>query len=470
MEHPVMTRILAAILLAALLAAGNPDIVAAARITPPDVIVVGGTPSGVVAAVAAARRGLTVELDVAGTTLGGVLTDGMMDQWDLNLGPSGEVIERGIFAEIVARLGDSFTPEHAEAQLAELVARTPRITVHFERVPQSVSTDLTPQGTTVKAILFRTNDGTHLSTAADYVDATDDGDVAALAGAHYTLGREDMGEDARMQSATLMFALRGVDARALAGGYDFARFGPGGSTGSRVWGFSKLLRSYRPTDPRVLVRDLNLGITPHGEVTVNAIDVLGVNGLDPAQVAAATALAKTEAPYLLAFLRDRVPGLEDAEIARFARSLYVRETRHVLGLAYLTSTDVWAAQRPFDTIGLSSYPLDLHPVTAHDQPGYAPVRHVYGVPFGALVPAGFQNLLLASRAISASHVAAGSARIIPTTIEEGEAAGAACALAQRLHATFPQIDRSEPLVADLRLDLRARGAILEGPSRLARAL
>jgi hypothetical protein len=104
----------------------------------------------------------------------------------------------------------------------------------------------------------------------------------------------------------------------------------------------------------------------------------------------------------------------------------VRETRHIEGVERLTASDVWDGRIPADTIALGSYPIDLHPVDTTDEPAYASERHVYGIPFGALVPKGFTNVLLASPAISASHLASGSARVIPTTIAEGEADALAC--------------------------------------------
>ena len=140
--------------------------------------------------------------------------------------------------------------------------------------------------------------------------------------------------------------------------------------------------------------------------------------------------------------------------------MYVRETRHVFGREWLTAADVWHGVRPADRIGLSSYPLDLHPVTATSRPAYAPVRHVYGIGFGMLVPRGFTNLLLAGPSISASHEAAGSARVIPTTIEEGEADGAAAALAHERHTTVAAIDQSAAAIAALQADLRRHGTIL----------
>jgi hypothetical protein len=117
--------------------------------------------------------------------------------------------------------------------------------------------------------------------------------------------------------------------------------------------------------------------------------------------------------------------------------------------------------KPADRIALASYPIDLHPVDANDHNAYAPVRHVYGIPLGAMIPRDFANLLLASPSISASHEAAGSARTIPTTIEEGQAAGTAAALAIARHVTVASLDASATCVSALQRTLRHDGAILE---------
>jgi hypothetical protein len=426
----------------------------------PDVVVVGGTAAGIAAALAATRNGLRVELDVAGERLGADVTDGMMDQWDYNESPTGQVIQRGIFAEMLARLGDAFAPGPAADGLARWVARSPAITVRYRQVPVRVLAQPSPHGRVVTAIVFATPAGLREAATRFIIDATDDGDVAAETGARYDIGRQDTGRDQKTQAATLMFSLRGVDRALLTSRYDARRFGYGGTHGVRVWGFSTVLRSFHPRDPRVVVRDANFGFTPSGEVTVNAINVLGVNGLDPASEADAVRRAKAETPRLVAFLRSHVPGLARCELARFAGSLYVRETRHFAGLRSLTASAIWFGDEPSDTIGLASYPLDVHASDDATTRGFAAMRHVYGVPFGALVPRGVVNLLLASRAIAASHVAAGSVRTIPTTVEEGEAAGVACALASRQHLMFPALDRL-PWIVALQHELRREGAIVE---------
>ena len=425
------------------------------------VLVVGGTPAGVAAAVAAARQGADVTLVASRPQLGGILTDAMMDQWDLNLAPDGGTIQGGLFREIHAALGDAFTPAEAASVFLNLVLSEPRIHLITSAKPIDVSASTVNGGRVVGSVRFtRAGGGTFEIDTADVVDATDDGDVAALAGARYDVGRQDTGQDERMQAVTLMFTLRGLDWSRVVAAYDPASYGAGGAIDARAWGYATVMRAYRPLSPEVVVRDLNLGHETDGEVTVNAIDVLGIDGRSASDLARARTISEEETPHLIAFLRDRLPGFEDATLGRYASAVYVRETRHFDGVDRLTSTDVWDGAIPDDTIGLSSYPLDLHPVTADDKLAYAATRHVYGIPFGTLVPRDLANLILASPAISATHIAAGSARVVPTTIEEGEAAGIAAAYAQRSGTTFTAMAHDATAIAAVRELLLHNGTIL----------
>jgi len=434
----------------------------------PDVLVVGGTPAGVAAAVAAARRGDSVVLVAQRDELGGVLTDAMMDQWDLNIAPHGTTsVEGGIFREIYAALGDSFTPDDAARVFGQLVAREPRIRVVTDAEPVGVVATQTGLERHVDSVTFAgVRDHHSFVVAAPYIiDATDDGDVAALAGARYDLGRQDTGRDLLMQPVTLMFTLTGVDWPAVERSYRPKRFGPGGAGDRRAWGYGKLMERYWPLSDDVVVRDLNFGHEDGGSVTVNAIDVLGIDAVRADELDRARTISEAETPHLVEFLRATIPGFRNARIGRYADAIYVRETRHFIGVERLTSEDIWNGKIPEDTIGLSSYPLDLHPVTVTDRPAFAPVRHVYGVPLGTLIPRDFRNLILAGPAISASHMASGSARVIPTTIEEGEAAGAAAAQAALHHITFLDLVLSMPQIAELRDDLRDHGAIFAASPR-----
>jgi hypothetical protein len=370
-------------------------------------------------------------------------------------------VEGGIFREIYAALGDSFTPAEAARAFGALVGVEPRIRVITNAQAVAVTTlpdDADRRVASVTIDDLRDHHETVLG-ARSIIDATDDGDVAALAGARYDIGRQDTGRDTLMQPVTLMFTLTGVDWRAVERSYRAARFGPGGATDRRAWGYGSLMQQYWPLSADVVVRDLNFGHEDGGSVTVNAIDVLGIDGRIAGDLDRARTIAQIESPHLVAFLQTHLPGFAHARIGRYADSIYVRETRHFFGIERLTADDIWGGKVPEDTIGLSSYPLDLHPVTIGDRPAFAPVRHVYGVPLGTLIPRGFTNLILAGPAISASHIASGSVRVIPTTIEEGEAAGAAAAQAEAHHITLAALATSMPEIAELRDDLRAHGAI-----------
>jgi hypothetical protein len=393
--------------------------------------------------------------------LGGILSDAMMDQWDLNLAPDGASVEGGLFGEMHAALGDAFTPASAVALFARMTSAEPRIHVITGAHPVAVSATGAEGDRSVRSVTFARTDGSEFLLGAEtIVDATDNGDVAAMAGARFDLGRQDTGIDERMQPVTLMFTLNGVDWPRVVAAYDAARYGNGGADDRRAWGYATILRGYRPLSPDVLVRDLNLGREPDGAVSVNAIDVLGIDGRSSADLDRARAISEHETPHLIAFLRGRLDGFDGATLGRYAQAVYVRETRHFAGLERLTATAVWSGTIPDDTIGLSSYPLDLHPVTVSERLAYAPIRHVYGIPLGALVPRDLANVILASPAISATHLAAGSARVIPTTIEEGEAAGDAAALAAQRHLTIAALAHDANDVTDLRAELRSDGAIL----------
>lgn len=80
----------------------------------------------------------------------------------------------------------------------------------------------------------------------------------------------------------------------------------------------------------------------------------------------------------------------------------------------------------------------------------------YGIPARCLVAAGIDNLLVAGRAISASHAAAASARGQPVCMATGHAAGTMAALAARAVAKPAALD-----IAEIQKTLTAQNAVLE---------
>jgi hypothetical protein len=391
--------------------------------------------------------------------LGGDLTGAMLNMLDMDFAPDGRHLAQGVFLEIYQKLGMTFDVEYAKRVFMHLVQREPLITLKLRTQPVAV----VMRGRWVTGVEFEdaARHVTETICAQRIVDATDDADIAAMAGVPYTIGREGSGIDRAMMSATLVFELGGVDWRGVVSaitGSTTRHIMRGGVFRGNVWGYGPIMRMYRPTQPGVAIYDLNIGQQNERSVLINGLLVFGVDGTDPASVADAIQRARAELPHLIEFLRDMAPGFEHAYLIRIADYLYIRETRHIRGLYTLTAQDIVDGRVFWDAIGVANYPIDLHPYHPGEVNPFAPRRYLYTIPFRSLVPVGVGNLLVASRSISASYEAAGSARVVPTTMEEGQAAGAAAVLSIRAKLSFKQFAERPQVVRNLQATLHTQGA------------
>ncbi len=426
------------------------------------VLVVGGTPAGVAAAVSAARMGLPVILTEARPYLGGDLTGPMLNTFDMDLGPRGKHLAQGVFFEIYRQLGMTFDVEEAKRVFLEEVSQEPLVSLRLHTRPVGALMN----GPWIAGVVVENTllpDEPETICAQRVVDATDDADVAAMAGVPYTLGREGSGIDRAMMSATLVFELGGVNWRqivAFVTGEKTRHMARGGTWQGNVWGYGPIMRTYVPTQTGVAIYDLNIGLQHSQTVLINGLLVFDVDGTDPASVADGMRRARAELPQLVEFLHEAAPGFSQAYLIRAADYLYIRETRHIRGLYTLMAQDIMESRVFWDAIGVASYPIDIHPYHPGELNPYGPRRYVYTIPFRSLVPVSVGNLVCASRSISASYEAAGSARVVPTTMEEGQAAGAAAALSIRSHVSFWRLVERAELVHELQVVLYEQGAYL----------
>ncbi|MBI4277435.1 MAG: FAD-dependent oxidoreductase [Armatimonadetes bacterium] len=419
-----------------------------------EVVVYGGTPAGVAAAVAAARMGRTVILAEPTDALGGDQVHAYQTMMDMSYGPRYFVVTRGLFLEVFRKLGYVFDPQTAARVFHDMVTAEKKIRLIYRaRLVRAERKDAH-----VTAVVVQEPGGDYRLSGERFVDATNDADLAAAAGVPHSLGREAGGPDRRMQSATLIFRVTGVDWPALVA----ARFGSG--RGDRlVWGFSKIVAAYRPRTPGVAAYDLNLGRLPDGSVVINSINIFGVDGTDPRSAAGGRRRALEEIPHFIGHLRGHLPGFSRAEFLDAAPGLYVRETRLIHGLYTLTAKDVLSGRVFEDQIGAASYPIDLHPYGPGDGNPHAPVRRIYTIPLRSLIPQKVEGLLVASRALGATYEAAGSVRVMPSTMVVGEAAGVAAAISIDARALVHGFAQRPDLVARVQEALRRTGAFLLTP-------
>jgi hypothetical protein len=110
----------------------------------------------------------------------------------------------------------------------------------------------------------------------------------------------------------------------------------------------------------------------------------------------------------------------------------------------------------FDSIGIGSYRIDLHPSTQGDN--YIDVESLpFQIPLGALLPVRVENLLPACKNIGTTHITNGCYRLHPVEWAIGEAAGSLAAYACAASEPPRAIRASQKHLADFQNSLVKQG-------------
>lgn len=435
-----------------------------------DVIVAGTDPEGVMAAVSAARNGLNVLL-VDGRNreiLGGLMTVGGLNSLDPLYSPvqssiSGKhnFLNKGLFQEWYDQIeGTSFDTNTAANAFYRMVTAESNIDLlmkvqSMEPILESGTED-TSLVTGMKIVM---EDGsTRDISAKAVIDATQDGDIAAAAGAPYTVGREDAGEPNAQMAVTLVFEMSGVTQEI------WESFGKHENTGidtMSAWGFPSAKEYVSSNPERVSLRGLNIGRQNDGTILINAMHIYNVDPLDPASVEEALEIGRAEAPRIVEFLKTKFPEMKDLEFSGTADELYVRETRHFIGEYRLKMTDLLDNRDHWDAIAYGSYDVDIQKTSPTDNGMIVMSPYQYGIPFRTLVPQKVDGLLIVGKTASFDSLPHGSARVIPVGMATGQAAGAAVKLAIDNGTTFRELSKSEELIGKLRSTLTEQGMDLK---------
>lgn len=164
-------------------------------------------------------------------------------------------------------------------------------------------------------------------------------------------------------------------------------------------------------------------------------------------------------------LRPDVVGTEDG----LAKTPYIRESRRIAAEFTVTERHVGTAARRAegaaaaavfaDSVGIGSYPIDLHPTTGGDNYIDFPALP-FQIPLGALLPRRMENLLPACKNIGTTHLTNGCYRLHPVEWNIGEAVGALAAFCL-VRKTAPRAVRADAaLLAEFQAALVAQGVPL----------
>ncbi len=391
------------------------------------VLVAGGGPAGVAAALQAARGGADTLLIESQGRLGGAAVSNYVSPF---MGGADSPLVEEILA---ANGGAEVDFQFLDLTYADLLEQASvNILLHTWAAEAQV------KGSRLQTVETFSKNGRQKIKARVVIDATGDGDVAAAAGAQFEKGRT---ADGLMQPMTVMFVLAGAAENAfVSGSEESARqiHLPAGT-----WEEVILTGQAAGELPEnVGVIRLYPGRGPDERI-VNATQVNYVDGTKAEDLTRAELSARRQARQILDFLRRRAPGYENIRLAGMPAAVGVRETRRILGEAYLTKEDLLAGRKwPDAVVWNANFCIDIHNPDGQGQaegPQAARVQP-YDIPFGCLIPKGFDNLLTAGRCISGSHEAHASYRVQKICLATGAAAGAAAALAVQAGVSVREVD------------------------------
>ncbi|MBU9712717.1 FAD-dependent oxidoreductase [Evansella tamaricis] len=440
-----------------------------------DVVVAGGGPSGIMAAIAAARSGAKTMLVERYGFLGGMATNALVGP--LQTFHAGEKqIAKGLGEEAIQRLKKiGGTPGHVKDMIGFVPTVTPVDVeklkfVYQEMVEESgVHLQLHTVVTGVQLGTDSNLEALHLYNKSGhfqvegkaFVDCTGDGDVVHYSGVPYEKGRP---KDGLAQPMSMMFRMGKVDLEqvkaymkenvddfVLADEWEDAPF-------VAVSGFFKLVEKGKKDGNLKVERDrvLFFELPNEGEISVNMTRVIRYDATDGQALSQAEVISRRQVMEVVQFLQEYIPGFKESILINCGTQIGVRESRRIIGEYILTGEDLINGKKFEDCIALGSYPIDIHAPDGDElnviemEPGT-----IYDIPYRSILNNKVRNLLVAGRCLSATHEALASARVTPTAMLVGQAAGTAAAMAAKAGVLPREVD-----IKSLQESLRKQGCYL----------
>lgn len=391
-----------------------------------DVAVIGGGPAGIGAAIAAAEQGAKTVLIERFGFLGGMATAGYVNPMS-EFAYNGRRITGGIpwrFAEALCieggaiveepRCNISFAPEKYKLVAHQLVESAGAHLLLNARLFDCIT-----ENNRVRAVIYAGMSGVQAVEADYFVDATGDATLAHLA------GMPMLDTNKIVQPGTLCFCLADVD-----------------TSTERMHIIHQ--RNHRFNHQATFVREPLLKLRAEGVdvpqfggpwlcttleegcVTVN-MTRSPMDSTDGENYQQAEFRMRKDVFRLVELMRAHVPEFANCRLVSTATVSGVRESRHIRGLHILTGEEYVKAVRFDDAIARACHPVDIH-LPGDDGQKLTFPEDAGFIPYRSLIAAGFPNLLVAGRAISADADAFAAIRVQAPCMETGQAAGIAAAL------------------------------------------
>jgi hypothetical protein len=411
-----------------------------------DVIVVGGGAAGVGAAVGAGQCGAKTLLVESGPCLGGAATQKNVLTY-CGLYTQSDPIKRavgGVGHDVLRHLehlGGVEGPLRLPAPSNHVIAviDPEAVKLALDRVVTAAKIDLLLHTVLVgadrnddriTAITLQDDRGPRQVVGKTFVDASGEGDLAALGGASVRYGNQEIAQAGTM-------------------GVRFGGIKPGADRSAKRW--AEAVRAARIRGDKQLNKEdgLALALPLSGDLITYYVDA-SYNALDGASITGAEVEGRERAwAYLRAV--QAIPGYEKAYIVSTGPKFGTRESRHVNAHYQLTERDVTTGAHFDDVVALGAWPMEYHP--GEGKPTvWKDIRDkgTFDIPLRTLKSVNTANLFAAGRLADGDSGGGGAIRVMGTSFATGQAAGVAAAL----------LTHGNGSASVVRRELRRQGAII----------
>lgn len=386
-----------------------------------DIVVVGGGMSGVCAAIAAARHGANTAIIQNRPVFGGNASSEIRMHicGADHHGTRADARETGILEEILLE-NRRQNPQVSFSVFDTVIWEKVRFQENLDMYLNThMSQALTENNKIVKIIAEQiTTEKIFEFDAKIYIDATGDGTLAYLAGAEYMFGREGkdvFGETYAPDRSDIVTMGNSLLFKAVDAGHPVPFVKP-------FWA-----NTYKEED---------LSYRDHNELSSGYwwIELGG----DDTNIIADGEVIRDELLKAVYGVWDHIKNNEGHNADNFVLDWIgflpgKRESRRITGEYILKEQDCFAGKIFEDAVAYGGWPMDMHIVgglrTRLEPTLFLKCDEMYTIPYRSLYSKNISNLLLGGRAISASHMAFGSTRVMATCAVVGQSVGTAGAMA-----------------------------------------
>ncbi len=388
-----------------------------------DVAVCGGGVAGAAAAISCARRGAGTILIEADGCLGGIMTKAYMPYMLDAKNKGGIVREFYSFLDEknmtcprhgkkISEDGKNIPGELFDIEGAKYFYDKTAVDAGVKLLYHSRVADVKCDDGRITEILISSDCGFYSLSADIFIDATGNGDLAALAGCKWECGEPKTG---KISPASIGMFLTGfpedyigTDSEADKNEYGRMLREHGIETSSGQAAVTKL--------PQSSLWDMSVnfeyGVAPDD---IEALTKATVNG--------------RRESFEVIEKHKEIAGYERLFIATSSSHIGLREGRRVQGIYRISDDDIIEGRRFEDAVCLVTVGVDVHKLdngdTTECSRGYK--TQPYNIPYRSLVARDSKNLLLAGRCISGDFYPHASYRMMGNMTATGEAAGFAAA-------------------------------------------